>query len=142
MGNTALIRQAYRYALDPTAEQETLLVSFTGASRFWFNQGLALVKERLDARESGEQVQVPWSYKALCSALKGDAIKDELAPWALGGPCRFLPGGPGDARAGVAELLEGPEGRSAGGLPKVSREGPLHGVRHLSEAAHQVRTPS
>jgi putative transposase len=77
----SVIRQAYRFALDPTTAQETLLVSFTGASRFWFNQGLALVKERLAALERGEDVRVPWSYKALCSAFKGDAVKDELAPW-------------------------------------------------------------
>jgi putative transposase len=76
-----LIRQGYRYVLDPTVEQEALLGSFAGASRFWFNQGLALVKERLEARERGEDVQVPWSYKALCSAFKGEAVKDELAPW-------------------------------------------------------------
>jgi putative transposase len=81
MGDGSLVRQAYRFVLDPTVEQEVLLGSFTGASRFWFNQGLALVKERLDARERGEHVRVPWSYKALCSAFKGDAIKDELAPW-------------------------------------------------------------
>jgi putative transposase len=81
MGDAALIRQAYRYALDPTVEQEALLRSFTGASRFWFNQGLALVKERLAARARGEDVRVPWSYKALCSEFKGDAVKDELAPW-------------------------------------------------------------
>jgi putative transposase len=81
MGGVVLIRQAYRYALDPAVEQEALLESFTGASRFWFNQGLALVKKRLEAREQGEQVPVPWSYKALCSEFKGDAIKDELAPW-------------------------------------------------------------
>jgi putative transposase len=77
----ALIRQAYRFALDPSVEQEAILVSFAGASRFWFNQGLALVKERLDARERGEAVSVPWSYKQLCSEFKGDAVKDELAPW-------------------------------------------------------------
>jgi putative transposase len=76
-----LIRQAYRFALDPSVEQEQLLVSFTGAARFWFNQGLALVKERLNARDRGEDVRVPWSYKALCSEFKGDGIKDELAPW-------------------------------------------------------------
>ncbi len=81
MGEVALIRQAYRFALDPTAEQEAVLASFTGASRFWFNQGLALVRKRLDARARGEDVRVPWSYKALCSEFKGDAIKDELAPW-------------------------------------------------------------
>jgi putative transposase len=77
----ALTRQAYRFELDPSVEQEALLTSFLGGSRFWFNQGLALVKERLDAREQGKDVQVPWSYKALCSEFRGDAVKDELAPW-------------------------------------------------------------
>jgi putative transposase len=81
MGDVTLIRQAYRFALDPTALQEGLLASFAGASRFWFNQGLALVKRRLDARARGEEVRVPWSYKALCSEFRGDAVKDELAPW-------------------------------------------------------------
>jgi putative transposase len=76
-----LVRQAYRFALDPTAAQAELLGSFVGASRFWFNAALALVKERLDARERGEDVCVPWSYHQLCSEFKGDAIKDELAPW-------------------------------------------------------------
>jgi putative transposase len=76
-----LVRQAYRFALDPTAAQAELLGSFVGASRFWFNAGLALVKERLDARERGEEVSVPWSYHQLCSEFRGDAIKDELAPW-------------------------------------------------------------
>jgi putative transposase len=81
MADVTVIRQAYRFALDPTAVQEGLLAAFAGASRFWFNQGLALVKQRLDARERGEEVRVPWSYKALCSEFRGDAIKDELAPW-------------------------------------------------------------
>jgi transposase len=81
MGEPSLIHQAYRFALDPTDEQQALLISFTGASRFWFNQGLRLVKERLDARHAGQDVRVPWSYHQLCSEFKGDAIKDELAPW-------------------------------------------------------------
>jgi len=76
-----VIQQAYRFELDPTVEQAELLGSFTGASRFWFNQGLALVKQRLDERAAGADVRVPWSYKQLCSEFKGDAIKDELAPW-------------------------------------------------------------
>jgi putative transposase len=76
-----LIQQAYRFALDPSVEQEALLASFTGASRFWFNAGLAVVKERLDARQRGEEVRVPWSYHQLCSEFKGDAVKDALAPW-------------------------------------------------------------
>jgi putative transposase len=77
----ALTRQAYRFALDPSVEQKLLLASFTGASRFWFNQGLALVKARLRGRARGEDVRVPWSYEALCSEFKGAAVKDELAPW-------------------------------------------------------------
>jgi putative transposase len=81
MGDATLIRQAYRFALDPTADQKGLLTSFVGASRFWFNQGLALVKERLNARERGEDVRLPWSYAELCSEFEGDAVKDELAPW-------------------------------------------------------------
>jgi putative transposase len=76
-----LIQQAYRFALDPTAEQERFLASCAGASRFWFNQGLALVKDRLEQRTAGVDVVVPWSYKGLCTAFRGDAIKDQLAPW-------------------------------------------------------------
>jgi putative transposase len=75
------IKQAFRYALDPTSAQEEFLESCAGASRFWFNQGLALVKQRLDERAAGAVVDVPWSYKALCVAFRGDAVKDELAPW-------------------------------------------------------------
>lgn len=77
----ALIEQAFRYELDISAEQRELLESCLGASRFWFNQGLALVKARLDERSEGEGVRVPRSYHALCSAFRGDAIRDELAPW-------------------------------------------------------------
>jgi putative transposase len=43
----APIQQAYRFALAPTPEQEAFLGARCGASRFWFNQGLALVKKRL-----------------------------------------------------------------------------------------------
>ena len=76
-----VIQQAYRFALDPTAEQERFLSGCAGASRFWFNQGLALVKERLEQRTGGADVDVPWSYKSLCTAFRGDAVKDKLAPW-------------------------------------------------------------
>jgi putative transposase len=76
-----LTQQAFRFALAPTADQEKFLTSCCGAARFWFNQGLALVKERLDQRAAGDDVDVPWSYKSLCVAFRGDSIKDELAPW-------------------------------------------------------------
>lgn len=82
VASSETIEQAYRFALAPSPDQEVFLGACAGASRFWFNQGLALVKERLDARDSGQaDVGIPWSYKALCTAFKGDAVKDELAPW-------------------------------------------------------------
>jgi transposase len=76
-----LIQQAFRVALAPTPAQEEFLSACAGASRFWFNQGLALVKDRLDQRAAGADVDVPWSYKSLCVAFRGNQIKDELAPW-------------------------------------------------------------
>jgi putative transposase len=121
MGNVTLIRQAYRVALDPTVDQEAMLTSFAGASRFWFNQGLALVKDRLDARERGEDVRVPWSYKALCSAFKGDAIKDELAPWRSQVPV-------GSYQAGL-EML----GRALQNFSKGRREGRRVGFPRFRE---------
>jgi putative transposase len=80
MVDVVLIRQAYRFEVAPTGAQEQFLSSCVGASRFWFNQGLALVKKRLDARRCGEEVRVPWSYKALCSELNKE-VRAELAPW-------------------------------------------------------------
>jgi hypothetical protein len=47
----ARVMQAYRFALDPTPRQQGQLASHTGAARFAFNWGLALVKTG----------RVPWS---------------------------------------------------------------------------------
>jgi putative transposase len=76
-----VIEQAYRFALAPNSAQEEFLDACAGASRFWFNQGLALVKQRLDERADDRDADVPWSYTGLCVAFSGRAIKDELAPW-------------------------------------------------------------
>jgi putative transposase len=76
-----LIQQAYRFVLAPTPEQGDFLDACCGASRFWFNQGLALVKDRLEQRAADPGVDVPWSYQSLCVAFRGSAIKDEVAPW-------------------------------------------------------------
>ena len=57
----AAVMQAYRFALDPTPRQQGQLASHTGAARFAFNWGLALVKTRLDQRQTDPAVQVPWT---------------------------------------------------------------------------------
>jgi putative transposase len=76
---TAVVLQAYRYALDPTARQSAALASHTGARRFAYNWGLELVRERLGARAAGQDVQVPWSLFELRREWK--QAKHEAAPW-------------------------------------------------------------
>lgn len=118
-----VIEQAYRFALAPTRAQTEFLEGCAGASRFWFNQGLALVKERLDERDAGHEVDVPWSYKSLCVAFRGRAIKDELAPWRSEVVT-------GSYQAGLEALGKAlqrfSEGRRTGrrvGFPRFRREG-------------------
>jgi putative transposase len=80
MGEPRLIEQAYRFALAPTPEQERFLAACAGASRFFYNWGLALVETRLRLRRVyGPSIAVPWSYKELCSEFA--KVKDEVAPW-------------------------------------------------------------
>ncbi len=74
-----LVHQAYRFALDPTPRQQRALSSATGGARFAYNWGLALVKERLDARAAGQDVTAPWTLAAL--RREWNQAKHEVAPW-------------------------------------------------------------
>jgi putative transposase len=74
-----IVHQAYRFALDPSARAERALASHVGARRFAFNWGLALVKERLEARKRGEDVEVPWTLPAL--RREWNRAKETVAPW-------------------------------------------------------------
>lgn len=75
----SIVHQAFRYALDPTPTQERKLRKNAGAARFAFNWGLALVKERIDQRKAGEDVEVPWTAYSLRS--EWTRAKDQVAPW-------------------------------------------------------------
>ncbi|SFE41231.1 Helix-turn-helix domain-containing protein [Actinopolyspora alba] len=44
------VLQAYQFALDPTEQQQDMLSSHCGASRFAYNWALAQVKAVLDQR--------------------------------------------------------------------------------------------
>ena len=117
-----LAQQAFRYELAPTAAQEEFLASCAGASRFWFNQGLALVKARLDERTAGLDVSVPWSYKSLCSVIEKER-RAELAPWQGEVVC-------GSYEAGFEALGKALQNFSAGsragrkvGFPRFRRKG-------------------
>jgi putative transposase len=120
-----LIRQAYRFELAPTAEQAVFLGACAGAARFWFNQALAEVKRRLDARQRGEDVTVPWSYKALCSEFDGDWRAGRCG-WQHEVVCGCYQGG--FESLGLA-LKNFSEGRKVGrrvGFPGFRRKGGPH----------------
>jgi putative transposase len=74
-----LVTQAYRYALDPTPRQQRALRSHCGAARFAYNWGLDLVKQRLDERAAGQDVQLPWTLPAL--RWEWYRAKHQAAPW-------------------------------------------------------------
>jgi putative transposase len=74
-----LVTQAYRYALDPTPRQQRALWSHCGAARYAHNWGLDLVKQRLDQRAAGLDVEVPWTLPDL--RWEWNRNKDQVAPW-------------------------------------------------------------
>jgi putative transposase len=74
-----LVRQAYRFALDPTRRQQGALASHCGAARYAFNWALKLVKRRLDERAAGMEVEVPWTLPAL--RREWNRAKPDVAPW-------------------------------------------------------------
>jgi len=73
------VRQAYRFALDPTPRQQARLSSAAGGARFAYNWGLALVKQRLDDRADDQGVVVPWTLPAL--RREWNRAKATAAPW-------------------------------------------------------------
>jgi hypothetical protein len=51
----------FKFCIDPTVEQHELLSRHAGASRFAFNQCLAMVKNTLTRRETHPEIEVPWT---------------------------------------------------------------------------------
>jgi putative transposase len=74
-----LVTQAYRYALDPNQRQLRALASHCGAARFAYNWGLGLIKQRLDDRAAGHELEVPWTLAAL--RREWNRAKHQDAPW-------------------------------------------------------------
>jgi putative transposase len=118
-----LVEQSFRFVLAPVREQAPALDCWLGASRYWFNAGLAEVKDRLDRRAAGEEdVDLPWSYKRLCSVLNA-AWRNERAPWQAELPCGTYMAG---FEALGAALMNFSEGRKTGrrvGFPDFKRKG-------------------
>ncbi|WP_051714526.1 RNA-guided endonuclease TnpB family protein [Nocardia rhamnosiphila] len=60
---------AFRYCLDPTVEQQTVLARHAGAARFAYNQCLAMVKTALTQRRTDPEHPVPWTRFDLINAF-------------------------------------------------------------------------
>jgi putative transposase len=122
MGEPRLIEQAYRFALAPTTDQERFLDACAGASRFFYNWGLALVETRLRLRRAyGPSVCVPWSYKELCSEFA--KVKDEVAPWRSEVVVGSQQAGLEALGAGLRRFLDGRKTGRRVGFPRYRRKG-------------------
>ena len=82
------VAQGYRFALEPTASQVSMLESHCGAARFAFNHMLGVVKANLDQRSAersyglAEEELTPsqgWSLAKLRKTW--NQHKNEVAPW-------------------------------------------------------------
>jgi putative transposase len=120
--DAATIEQSYQFALDARPSQVRDFGSWLGASRFWFNQGLAEVKTRLDQRAAGVEVDLPWSYKGLCSVLNA-AWREERAPWQAEVPCGTYMAGFEALGAALRNFTEGRTAGRAVGFPRFKRKG-------------------
>ncbi|WP_198592053.1 helix-turn-helix domain-containing protein [Kyrpidia spormannii] len=118
------VLQAYRFALDPSPHQERMLASHTGARRFAFNWGLALVKERLEARGRGEDVEVPWTLAAL--RREWNRQKEQVAPWWRENSKEAYSAGLDGLARGLKAFFDSRSGKRKGrrvGFPKFRKKG-------------------
>jgi putative transposase len=121
---TTVVIQAYRYALDPTPRQGRALSSHAGASRFAYNWALEHVRQRMEAKAAGQDVEVPWTLFEL--RREWNQAKHQIAPWwAQNSKEAYSSGLDGLARA-LKNWQEAKQGRRAGprmGFPKRKRKG-------------------
>ena len=153
------VAQAYRFALDPTPAQVSMLESHCGAARFAFNHMLGVVKANLEQRSAersygiAEQDLTPsqgWSLAKLRKTW--NARKDEVAPSVAAATARSLQLGVGRFGPRPAELVDitrsGQRAGAAVGFPRLkTRHRCTRSVRFTTGAIrveadrHHVRLP-
>jgi transposase len=83
----AVVTQAYSFALDPTAEQVSMLRSHVGGSRFAYNALLGLVKANWDENRAKKDAGLEVTNEDYVSTSHFGLLylwadhRDELAPW-------------------------------------------------------------
>ncbi len=114
------VRQAYRFALDPSPAQERMLRSHAGAARFAWNWGLARCRERYEAEGkwySGVDLHKLWN-----AAKKADPA---LEWWAENSKCVYQEAFRNLDRA-LREFVRSKNGQRKGprlGFPRFKKRG-------------------
>jgi len=114
------VRQAYRFALDPSPAQERALRSHAGAARFAWNWGLARCKERYEAE--GRWYSAVDLHKGWNEAKKADPA---LAWWGQNSKCAYQEAYRDLDRA-LRDFIASKNGQRKGrrlGFPKVKKRG-------------------
>ena len=112
------ISQAYRFALDPSPDQERCLRSHAGAARFAWNWGLARCKERYEAERkwySSVDLHRQWN-----AAKKADPA---LAWWAENSKCVYQESFR-DLERGLKDFMRSRKGERRGkrlGFPRFKK---------------------
>jgi putative transposase len=115
-----VVRQAYRFALDPTAAQERALRSHAGAARLAYNWGLAKCRERYRAQRkwySAGELHKLWNAEK-----KADPA---LAWWPVNSKCAYQEAFRNLDRA-LRDFVKSRKGKRKGkrlGFPKRKKKG-------------------
>ncbi len=134
-----IVHQAYRFALDPTPRQQGALASHTGGARFAHNWGLGLVKQRLDARAAGQDVEVPWTLAAL--RREWNRAKGQVAPWWPDNSKEAYSSGLQALARGLKNWADSKAGRRPGatmGFPRPKRKGRSRNTCRFTTGAIKV----
>jgi len=85
---SSTVMRAYRFALDPSPDQEIALRSHCGAQRFAYNWGLARIKANHSQRKAeasygleGDEITPPLDWSAYSLRKDWNQVKGEVAPW-------------------------------------------------------------
>lgn len=109
-----------RIVLDPTPQQEKLMLQNVGAARFAYNTMLALVKESLQEEFEGERLG--WSFYELRNHF--NSIKPEVAPWHKGVSKEALASGSKALSVALKNFSDSKKGRRKGkrvGFPRFKK---------------------
>ncbi|MGH3389945.1 MAG: RNA-guided endonuclease InsQ/TnpB family protein [Actinomadura sp.] len=111
---------AFRFTLQPSAEQERLLRVAGGASRLAYNTLLGMVKEALETRQADPSAAVPWSRFDLINLINSWKRSELVAnglDWHLEIPSLVFEEAAVDLSRGLAAFSASRSGERAG--PKV-----------------------